>query len=245
MSNTFIAVLTIMCERIYEHLQHLPVELVQEAVRRHREHKEGERAAEMTGRQPIDALTSFMIMARLRTFLAAVANGEYDKALSCCAPGLQKALEQEGAAAKFDGVRAHLADVVEVGSISLAFSETSWHLTGVITYEEDRKANFSLDFGAHLDLWMIVGYKFDPVPIRALTERSASESDELKKGAGSGKGWVSPVDDYTCPDGYPIKGSGKYIYHMPGGRFYDRTRPIRCFATIAEAEAAGFSASRR
>jgi hypothetical protein len=52
-----------------------------------------------------------------------------------------------------------------------------------------------------------------------------------------------------CPVEYPIKGnfssSGEKIYHVPGGQFYNRTNPERCFATAADARAAGFRASQR
>ncbi|GAB3819083.1 hypothetical protein GCM10028820_22510 [Tessaracoccus terricola] len=53
----------------------------------------------------------------------------------------------------------------------------------------------------------------------------------------------------NCPSNAPIKGnhssSGEYIYHVPGGQFYDRTNPERCFTTEAAARAAGFRASKR
>ena len=42
-----------------------------------------------------------------------------------------------------------------------------------------------------------------------------------------------------------IKGSKSRIYHMPGGSFYDRTNPVQCFASEAEAQAAGFTKSSR
>jgi hypothetical protein len=35
------------------------------------------------------------------------------------------------------------------------------------------------------------------------------------------------------------------IYHRPGQTFYDQTRPEACFATPADAEAAGYRASQR
>lgn len=60
-------------------------------------------------------------------------------------------------------------------------------------------------------------------------------------------GGVSPTGG-TCPTGYPIKGNirsdGVKIYHPPGDPSYERTRPERCFATAADAEAAGFRAPR-
>jgi len=58
---------------------------------------------------------------------------------------------------------------------------------------------------------------------------------------------AEPVDG-VCPASHPIKGNrgsmGAMIYHVPGGRNYDRTKPEACFATIEEAEAAGYRAPR-
>lgn len=52
--------------------------------------------------------------------------------------------------------------------------------------------------------------------------------------------WVAPVDG-SCPDGYPIKANdNSRIYHVPGGRFYDRTVPERCYAAAEDAEADGY-----
>lgn len=62
-------------------------------------------------------------------------------------------------------------------------------------------------------------------------------------------GGSAPPSGGSCPSGYPIKGnrssSGEWIYHVPGGQFYDRTDPEECFATAADAEAAGYRRSRR
>jgi hypothetical protein len=49
-----------------------------------------------------------------------------------------------------------------------------------------------------------------------------------------------------CPAGQikgNIGGSGSRVYHMPGGSFYNRTKAEQCFATEAEAQAAGFRKS--
>jgi hypothetical protein len=52
--------------------------------------------------------------------------------------------------------------------------------------------------------------------------------------------WVPPVDD-QCPEGYPIKANdNSKIFHVPGGRFYQRTVPERCYADAADAEADGY-----
>jgi len=52
--------------------------------------------------------------------------------------------------------------------------------------------------------------------------------------------WVAPVDG-KCPDGYPIKANdNSHIFHVPGGRFYDRTVAERCYATTDAAERDGY-----
>jgi hypothetical protein len=52
--------------------------------------------------------------------------------------------------------------------------------------------------------------------------------------------WVEPLDG-ACPEGYPIKANDKSgIFHVPGGRFYERTVPERCYADAHDAEADGY-----
>ena len=43
----------------------------------------------------------------------------------------------------------------------------------------------------------------------------------------------------------PVKGSKSKIYHIVGGSFYERTNAAQCFATEAEAQAAGYTKSSR
>jgi hypothetical protein len=57
--------------------------------------------------------------------------------------------------------------------------------------------------------------------------------------------WVTPNADGSAPASHPVKvkeSSG--IFHVPGGRFYDRTRPDRCYPTAAAAEADGYRRSK-
>ena len=50
----------------------------------------------------------------------------------------------------------------------------------------------------------------------------------------------------SCPDSKPIKGNrDSMIYHVPGGKFYDKTNPEECFATEGEAQTAGYRRSLR
>jgi hypothetical protein len=62
--------------------------------------------------------------------------------------------------------------------------------------------------------------------------------------SGTPPSWVEPVDG-ECPDGYPIKANNNSgIYHVPGGRFYDRTVPERCYAEAHAAAADGYRAAK-
>jgi hypothetical protein len=69
-------------------------------------------------------------------------------------------------------------------------------------------------------------------------------------GAPLGQLGAPPADAWTCPLTHPIKGnfttySGEpCIYHMPGGRFYDKTKPERCHATEVEARRDGCRRSK-
>lgn len=56
---------------------------------------------------------------------------------------------------------------------------------------------------------------------------------------------IPPASGNSCPPNAPIKGNQSGIYHVPGGGFYDRTNPEECFANEAEAQAAGYRASKR
>ncbi len=62
---------------------------------------------------------------------------------------------------------------------------------------------------------------------------------------GGGSGWLPAHADGSAPETHPIKvnvSSG--IFHVPGGRFYDRTKPQRCYPTAAAAEADGYRRSK-
>ena len=69
--------------------------------------------------------------------------------------------------------------------------------------------------------------------------------------APSGKVGLAPTEAWTCPTTHPIKGnfttySGeRCIYHVPGGQFYDKTKPERCYATENEARQDGCRRSKR
>jgi hypothetical protein len=57
--------------------------------------------------------------------------------------------------------------------------------------------------------------------------------------------WLPPLADGSVPAGHPIKANdSSMIFHVPNGRFYDRTKPERCYATAADAEADGYRPSK-
>lgn len=62
--------------------------------------------------------------------------------------------------------------------------------------------------------------------------------------AGATLGAIAPPAGTDCRIKGNISSSGK-IYHVPEGSFYARTNPEQCFATEAEAQAAGFRKSSR
>lgn len=59
----------------------------------------------------------------------------------------------------------------------------------------------------------------------------------------TGSAWAEPVDG-ACPPGFPIKGKlSSGIFHVPGGRNYDRTKADRCYRDAAAAIEDGMRAA--
>ena len=62
---------------------------------------------------------------------------------------------------------------------------------------------------------------------------------------------ISPISAWDCPPTHPIKGnfttsSGEpCIFHLPGGQFYSRTKPERCYRSIQDAILEGCRQSLR
>ncbi len=56
-----------------------------------------------------------------------------------------------------------------------------------------------------------------------------------------------PADGVNCPATHPVKGNigSEKVYHSPTGAYYKRTTPEECFASAADAAAAGYRASSR
>jgi large subunit ribosomal protein L22 len=58
-----------------------------------------------------------------------------------------------------------------------------------------------------------------------------------------GAGSAAPLEDGSAPEGFEIKGNAdSMLYHEPGGRYYNVTKAEVYFATVEDAERAGFAA---
>lgn len=83
---------------------------------------------------------------------------------------------------------------------------------------------------------------------RAPTPADSSASSAARR---PGRPGIPPLDGRTCPLTHPIKGNFKTfagepcIAHVPGGQFYGRTKPERCYASHEEASQDGCRPSRR
>jgi hypothetical protein len=83
-------------------------------------------------------------------------------------------------------------------------------------------------------------------PLDAGTAKPFAATATATVAAGAApRSWVEPVDG-ACPTGYPVKANdSSHIYHVPGGQFYERTVPERCYTDPRAAEADGYRAARR
>jgi hypothetical protein len=69
--------------------------------------------------------------------------------------------------------------------------------------------------------------------------------NEPEPSAAPAQTWVPANADGTAPTTHPVKAKeSSGIFHTPGGRFYDRTKPDRCYPTAAAAEADGYRRSK-
>ena len=83
-----------------------------------------------------------------------------------------------------------------------------------------------------------------PVSTFAAVSNEPAEEPAAAPGATGDRRWVDPVDG-ECPPGYPIKANDNSgIFHVPGGRFYNRTVPERCYADADDALADGYRAAK-
>jgi len=82
-------------------------------------------------------------------------------------------------------------------------------------------------------------------PIEPANVTTVATAPEVTEAVAEARSWAEPVDG-ACPSGYPVKANHtSHIYHVPGGQFYERTVPERCYTDPQAAEADGYRAARR
>lgn len=172
-----------------------------------------------------------VVQVALLTFLQAVEGQRYSDALAMCTPKLRSIMQQKGAAAELAVLRAHLIGGAQIADESAKFNfwETGCHLEGRAVYPDGRSGPFSIGMTKGSGEWQVSAYLFPAVSAPVAPNPAG----------------VAPQKDGTCPPGYPVKAGRSGVYHVPGGRFYQRTLPVLCFASAADAQAAGYSPSRR
>jgi trigger factor len=80
---------------------------------------------------------------------------------------------------------------------------------------------------------------------KASGKKSSKKKDDSVEEKAPITGSVEGTGEADCPEGYPIKGNASSkIYHMVGQGSYENTIPEICFATEADAEQAGYRASK-
>jgi hypothetical protein len=92
-----------------------------------------------------------------------------------------------------------------------------------------------------------------PAPVVA-PEKPAVKAEHVEQAAPAakpappkeGQSWVAPSSDGICPQTHPLKAKlTSKLFHVPGMFAYDRTKPDRCYAAEADAEADGLRKAKR
>lgn len=87
----------------------------------------------------------------------------------------------------------------------------------------------------------VVGTDVEPAAPAGAPVSAVEGGDAMSETDAPASGGVAGDGGSECPEGFPIKGNAdSLIYHLPGHGSYERTIPEMCFATEADAEAAGY-----
>ncbi len=83
-----------------------------------------------------------------------------------------------------------------------------------------------------------------PAAMAGQRSDDARDTDPAPAATAESERWIEPIDG-ACPISHPIKANDNSgIFHLPGGRFYDRTDAERCYARAEDAEADGYRAAK-
>lgn len=82
----------------------------------------------------------------------------------------------------------------------------------------------------------------EPLPAAAPATTEATETTE--EAGATATAWVAPIEG-DCPLDHPVKANDNSgIFHVPGGRFYARTKAERCYVDAESAAADGYRAAK-
>jgi hypothetical protein len=100
--------------------------------------------------------------------------------------------------------------------------------------------------GAAFAVWTAIQRRNEPAtsrpapsPPRSPAPTPAPQTTPPPTATPAPERWREPVDG-NCPEGYPVKVAKSGIYHVPGGRSYERTTAYRCYMNAEDAEADGY-----
>jgi hypothetical protein len=80
-----------------------------------------------------------------------------------------------------------------------------------------------------------------PAPAETSVVNALVDAPDARSNDGTAGGWLVPDDDGSCPVTHPIKANDNSgIFHVPGGRFYERTKAERCYQSAEAAVADGY-----
>ncbi|GAA1346848.1 hypothetical protein [Falsarthrobacter nasiphocae] len=110
--------------------------------------------------------------------------------------------------------------------------------TAMRTIKADAKGNFSTSFSASASgVWTI--------RLAPTATLQASTSAPIRVNVTIPASTRPASGSWNCPSWAPIKGNASsHIYHVPGGRYYAKTKPEICFSSPAAAVRAGYRASK-
>lgn len=116
-------------------------------------------------------------------------------------------------------------------------------------FKVDVLPSVGVSFDATLWPWddLMLSYEtVEQVDVKVYSKtKTKTKTQTLVIKAGKKPTRVDGTGGYNCPKGYPIKGNADSgIYHVPGNRYYSRTKPEECFATASAARAAGYRAAK-
>ncbi|MFC8731640.1 hypothetical protein ACFT5B_04195 [Luteimicrobium sp. NPDC057192] len=165
------------------------------------------------------------------TSVVADGYGDFDVTASCTS-------------SRFDGARKESLTLFDMGDGTYwGFGDNLDELTTRVVPQTSKPFSAVLNPGADLKKSYLAKQTTTTKVWSKLKAKSLTQKLVIKQGKRPSH--TAPISEWNCPSWAPIKGNADSgIYHVPGGRWYSRTKPEICFTTTAAARAAGYRASK-